>query len=49
MKYLFPQAIIFSLTILLAMGCSKNYLDRNNPATLTYSDIYKTPDDFEAA
>jgi len=49
MKYLFPQAIIFSLIILLAMGCSKNYLDRNNPATLTYSDIYNTPDDFEAA
>ncbi|HEV2478941.1 MAG TPA: RagB/SusD family nutrient uptake outer membrane protein [Puia sp.] len=49
MKYLFPRAISFSLIILLAMGCSKNYLDRNNPATLTYSDIYNTPDDFEAA
>ena len=49
MKYLFPQVIIFSLIILLAMGCGKNYLDRNNPAALTYSDIYNTPDDFEAA
>ncbi len=49
MKYLIRQAIIFSLIILLAMGCGKNYLDRNNPAALTYSDIYNTPNDFEAA
>lgn len=49
MKYLFHQAIILSLIILLAMGCGKNYLDRNNPAALTYSNIYNTPNDFEAA
>jgi len=49
MKYLFHTAIVFGLLVLLITGCSKDYLNRNSPAALTYDKIYNTPADFESA
>jgi hypothetical protein len=50
MKYLSRNAIFFGLSILLlTTGCKKDYLDRNDPGTLSWGDIYNTTSDFEAA
>ena len=49
MKYLSKNAIFFGLLILSATGCKKDFLDRNDPGTLSWGDIYNTTDDFKAA
>ena len=49
MKYLFKNTIFFGLLILLTAGCKKDFLDRNDPGTLSWGDIYNTTGDFEAA
>src|SRR5579872_2399925 len=49
MKHAFKAPIFFGLLLLLSTGCSKNFLDRNDPGALNYGDIYNTTQDFEAA
>jgi hypothetical protein len=48
MKYIFNKAFIFCL-IILATGCGKDFLNRNNPGDLSYDKVYKSEKDFEAA
>jgi starch-binding outer membrane protein, SusD/RagB family len=49
MKNLFYNAIISGLMIFLTMGCSKDFLERNDPGALTYDKLYHTKEDFVAA
>jgi len=48
MKYIFAKTVVFCL-IILATGCGKDFLDRNNPGDLSYDKVYKSQKDFEAA
>ena len=48
MKYIFAKTVVFCL-IILATGCGKDFLDRNNPRDLSYDKVYKSQKDFEAA
>jgi len=49
MKYLFKNTISFGILIILTTGCSKSFLDKNDPTTLNYQAIYNTTSDFESA
>jgi len=49
MKYSFRTPIFFGLLILLSTSCNKQFLDRNDPGTLNWGDIYNSTQDFKAA
>lgn len=49
MNYSIKTPIFFGLIILFTTGCTKDFLNRNDPGTLNYGSIYNTPQDFEAA
>ena len=49
MNYSFKTPIFFGLLILSITGCNKSFLDRNDPGTLNWGDIYNSTQDFEAA
>ena len=45
-----PIKIAFPLlAVLILAGCGKSFLEKDNPAALTYDKFYKTEADFEAA
>jgi hypothetical protein len=49
MKYSNNSSIVLGLAMLLATGCSEDFLDRNHPGDLTYDKLYDTTEDFKAA
>jgi starch-binding outer membrane protein, SusD/RagB family len=49
MKNLINNTIISCLMIFLTIGCSKDFLDRNDPGALSYDKLYHSKEDFIAA